>query len=67
LTNDLADPRQEKGAGMKYQDMSMNTAANPEPQAPMNTNKGKDPGVKRLEKHSLKSGFFTKKGMKGDC
>ena len=53
-------------ANGKYQDMGMNQSANPMPKAPMHTNQGKDPGVKRLEKHGIKSGFFTKKpGMKG--
>lgn len=39
----------------KYQDMGMKKAATPKKAAV-------------LEKHSLKSGWFTKKpGMKGDC
>ena len=31
----------------------------------MNTNGGKSPETKRYEKHGLKSGFFTKKVLKG--
>lgn len=51
----------------KYDDMSMNHSANPAPTPSMSTNGGRDPGVKRLEKHSVKSGFFTKKDKKGVC
>lgn len=31
----------------------------------MQTNGGKSPETKRYEKHGLKSGFFTKKVLKG--
>jgi hypothetical protein len=52
---------------VKYDDMTMNKSANPAPKASMNTNGGKDPGVKRLEKHPIKSAFWTKKHAKGQC
>ena len=51
----------------KYEDMGMNHSANPAPKTSMNTNGGHDPAVKRLEKHPVKSGFFTKKDKKGVC
>lgn len=56
-------------AGGKYQDMGMNQSANPIPKPSMNTDQGRNPGsgVKRIEQHSVKSPFFTKKGMKGEC
>lgn len=51
----------------KLDNVSMKTPY-PMPKAPMNTARGKDPGVKRLAKYPIKGGFFTKKpGMKGDC
>lgn len=38
------------------------------PKGKLNSHGGKDPLVPRLEKHPIKSGFFTKKpGMKGEC
>lgn len=52
---------------MKYDDMKVNKSANPEPKTSMNSNGGKDPLVKRLEKHPIKSGFWTKKHAKGMC
>lgn len=48
----------------KYGDMSMGHEM---PKQPLSTNGGKDPATKRLAKHPIKSGFFTKKTMKGDC
>ncbi|MDH5666560.1 MAG: hypothetical protein OEY86_00935 [Nitrospira sp.] len=52
---------------MKYDDMKMNKSAYPMPKASKNSNGGKDPGVKVIEKHPIKSAFWTKKKMKGDC
>lgn len=52
---------------MKYDDMKMKKDAYPMPKESMNSNGGKDPGVKRLEKHPIKSAFWTKKHAKGQC
>jgi hypothetical protein len=46
-----------------YDDFS--TGKSPSAKGSLNTNGGKSAGVPCLEKHSLKSGFFTKKVPKG--
>lgn len=42
-------------------------ASNPVPKGSLGSGKGKDPQVKRIAKHPVKSGFFTKKSKKGQC
>lgn len=50
-----------------YGNAPMNKSANPEPKTSLHTNKGKSAGVPVIEKHGIKSGWFTKKMAKGDC
>lgn len=48
-----------------YNDLPKGKHDMPMPKGSMNSGKGHDPQTKCLEKHPIKSGFFTKKVAKG--
>jgi hypothetical protein len=50
-----------------YQDMSKGSVEGAPMSGPMHTNRGSDPGVKRISKHPVKSLAKSGRGTKGQC